>query len=145
MAQTRLPVGDNIRVTVSAMTEPYWLGTRERKLLAARCSDCGSFRMPFLAFCPSCTSQAVTWVELGQRATIYSFTFYPHPARTGADDSTMLAPAVVEFAEAPGIRYSGDIFDIDSADIRIGMTVEIDWVFNAEGWGFLGFRPVAGA
>jgi hypothetical protein len=33
--------------------------------------------------------------------------------------------------------------DIDSADIRIGMEIELEWVFNADGWGLPAFRPPA--
>lgn len=143
MAQTKALTGEGIAVTVSPMTEPYWQATRERRLVAAKCTDCEHFRVPFLPFCPNCNAQEVEWVELTEPGTLYSFTFYPHPQRETADDQTMLAPAIVEFAQAPGVRYAGNLIDVDTADLAIGMRLETDWIFNGDGWGLPAFRPLA--
>ena len=140
MARTKALSGRDVRIAVNPHTQPYWDATRERRLVAACCGACDRFRMPYLAYCPHCLSQEVNWTEITGPGAVYSFTFYPHPERA-FEDGAALAPALVEFQAAPGIRYAGDLEGLDTSQIRIGMAVEVDWSFTDEGWGLLVFRP----
>ena len=70
---TALPAGA-VRISTDPSTEPYWQAARERRLVAPRCADCGTFRLPPTPFCWRCQSAAVDWTELSGRATVYTFT-----------------------------------------------------------------------
>jgi uncharacterized OB-fold protein len=142
MPQAKAPAGENLRLLVNSITDPYWQGTRDGQLRAAACRKCGRYRMPYLPFCANCNAQTVTWHDLKGPAKVYSFTFYPHPDRRDGED-TMLAPVIVEFDEAPGIRYAGNLDDIAVEDVHIGMSLAVGWTHNKDGWGFPTFRPLA--
>ena len=65
--------GDHVRISTSAVTEPFWRAAQQRKLVACRCVDCGRFRMPPTPFCPHCQSKHVEWPALAGNGTVYSF------------------------------------------------------------------------
>jgi uncharacterized protein len=142
MAQvTALPSAD-IRVTMNTITEPYWQATKKSRLLGARCGQCRRFRMPPGPFCPNCLSLAIDWTEIKGPGTVYTYTVCQMPA-TDETAAYTYAPALIEFAEAPGIRFAGNLVGMDSADIRIDMPVITEWQHTLEGWGVPVFRAAA--
>jgi uncharacterized OB-fold protein len=126
--------GASLRVTVNPTTQPFWDATREGKLLAARCVACGTYRIPYLPFCRNCAEQPVQWEPITCAGRLFSFTVYSHPEEDPAS-GIVLAPALVTFEQAPGVRYSGNLVGGDSSEIQIGMPVSIHWTFNPQGWG----------
>src|ERR1700743_1165101 len=106
-----------VSISPDPRTEPFWQARRERRLVAPKCADCGTFRLPPTPFCWRCQSAAVDWTELSGRATVYTFTVvngYP-----GLPDIT-LVPAVVDLPDAPGTRLVSNVVDVDPADVQIG-------------------------
>jgi uncharacterized protein len=128
---------------MNSITEPYWRATKQNRLLAARCARCGRFRMPPGPFCPNCLSQEIDWTEIKGAGTVYSFTVCRMPATDGAEPFSY-APALIEFAEAPGIRFAGNVVDVGTDDIHIGMPVSVAWKHTKDGWGVPIFRPFKG-
>ena len=132
-AQTRataLPA-EMVRIATDVVTEPFWQAARERRLVAAKCADCGVFRQPPTPFCPECLGTEVDWPELSGRATVYSFAVvHGFP---GLPDVT-LVPAVVELPDAPGIRLVTNVIDIEPSDVRIGMELTVDFHPISDGW-----------
>ncbi len=51
----------------------------EDRLVAPRCTNCGTFRLPPPPFCFVCQHRDVEWVELPGTGTVYSFTVVRHP------------------------------------------------------------------
>ncbi len=118
---TALPAGA-VRISTDPSTEPYWQAARERRLVACRCAECGTFRMPPTPFCWRCQSAAVDWTELSGRAVLYTFTVvngYP-----GLPDITLI-PAVVDLPDAPGTRLVTNI---------VGAELTVDFHPIADGW-----------
>lgn len=137
MAQrTRTPDVDALEVVADTYTEPYWAAAREHRLVAMQCGSCGHFRMPPTPFCPQCHSQETKWPELRGQGAIYSFTLLP--PRKGQDEGP-LAVALVEFAEAPGVRFLSSVVDADPAAIVIGAPVRVVWQDREDGQAFLRF------
>lgn len=127
---TTLP-GELIRIAVDATTEPFWIAAKKRELVAPRCAECATFRMPPTPFCPNCRSTAIDWVELSGAAIVYSFAVvHGFP---GMPELT-LVPAVLELPDAPGARLVSNIVGVRPADVTIGMTVQVDFVPITEGW-----------
>jgi uncharacterized OB-fold protein len=127
---TTIP-GEHVRIAVNKDTEPFWAAARERRLVAPKCSDCGTFRLPPTPFCPSCQSKATTWVELSGRATVYSFAVvHGFP---GMPD-LVLVPAVLDLPDAPGARLVSNIVDVPPADVSIGMPVRVDFSPISDDW-----------
>ncbi|EKF21134.1 hypothetical protein C731_4837 [Mycolicibacterium hassiacum DSM 44199] len=133
---TTLPA-EHIRIAVNRHTEPFWQAAKERRLVAPKCSDCGTFRLPPTPFCPNCQSKAVTWVDLSGEATVYSFAVIH--GIPGLPDLTVV-PVVVDLPDAPGARLVSNVIDIAPADVRIGMRLRVDFRPIADGWMLPVFR-----
>jgi len=131
--------GDRVRITTDPHTEPFWQAAKDNRLVAPRCGDCGTFRMPPTPFCPSCRSKNVDWVQLSGRAIVFSYSVvhgYP-----GLDDIVLVA-AVLDLPDAPGARLVSNIVGIDSDGVTIGMEVEVFFAPIADGWKRPLFRPI---
>jgi uncharacterized OB-fold protein len=136
---TALP-GENVHITTDPFTETFWQAARDDRLVAPKCADCGTFRLPPTPFCPSCRSTNVDWTELSGRAEVFSFSVvhgYP-----GIPDITLVA-AVLDLPDAPGARLVSNIVDVDPAGISIGDQVEVFFSPIADGWKLPLFRPVS--
>lgn len=100
----------------------YWEGTRNGELRAQRCDDCQSLRWPPATHCPRCLSPRHTWAKLSGRGKVYSWIVVhksQHPAFWGDPFNV----AIVELEEGP--RLHTNLIDIDPAEIRIGLPVEV--------------------
>jgi uncharacterized OB-fold protein len=130
--------GEQVRITTSPVTEPFWLAARDKTLVAPRCGACGQFRLPPTPFCPRCQSTEVDWVTLSGRGTVYSFAVvHGFP---GLPDIT-LVPVVVDLPDAPGARLVSNVIDVDPADVHIGMPLEVVFSPIANDWQIPLFRP----
>jgi uncharacterized OB-fold protein len=133
--------GESVRIATDPYTEPFWAAAKEDRLVAPKCADCGTFRLPPTPFCPHCQSENVEWPELSGRATVYSFSVvHGFP---GLPDITLVA-AVLDLPDAPGARLVSNVVDVDPAKVEIGTEVEVVFSPIADGWKIPLFRPVAG-
>lgn len=133
--------GEHIRIAVNAITEPFWIAAKQRRLVAPQCADCGTFRLPPTPFCPNCQSKAVNWVELSGVATVYSFAVVP--GFPGLPDLT-LVPAVLDLPDAPGARLVSNVVDIAPEEVTIGTRVQVDFIPITDGWMLPIFRVAVG-
>jgi uncharacterized OB-fold protein len=127
-----------VTITMDPVTEPFWLAAKEHRLDVPKCASCGLFRMPPTPFCPECQSTEIEWVSMTGRATVFSFSVvrgFP-----GLPD-IVLVPVVADLDGASPARLVTDIVDVDPADVRIGMELEIDFRPIADGWVLPVFRP----
>lgn len=135
---TVLPA-ESVHITTDPSTEPFWQAAKERRLVAPKCGDCGTFRLPPSPFCPECQSASVQWQELSGAATVYSFAIvrgYP-----GLPDIT-LVPVVVDLPDAPGARLVSNVVDVAPSDVYIGMPLQVDFHPISDGWLLPIFRVV---
>ena len=70
----RRPPDALFELVTDQWTKPYWDAARDKRLVVARCADCGHHRMPPTPFCPRCRSRELNWTEASGGARIYSFT-----------------------------------------------------------------------
>ena len=98
----------------------FWSGVDEGRLLARACASCGRIHHPPGPMCPACHS--VEWAdrELSGRGTVHSWIVSHHPSQ--ADESPRIV-ALVELEE--GIRLVSNLQDIDPADVRNDMAVQV--------------------
>ncbi len=125
--RTAAPDISQFAIPMNAWTEPFWKAAANKELKLPRCGVCGTFRWPPGPFCPECRSQAVEWMSAGP-ARIYSYTVLRQkPARDG-DAVRHIAPTLVEFPEAGGVRLMGALVDAPLDAITIGAVLEVRWV-----------------
>jgi uncharacterized OB-fold protein len=134
--------GEFISITTDTCTEPFWQAAKEQRLVAPRCGDCGTFRMPPRPYCPECQSQTVDWVQLPGTATVYSFAICTRGPYPGTEDYLYI-PAVLDLDDAPGARLVTNVIDVRADDVHIGMKVSVEWNPIKDGWVLPIFRPVS--
>jgi uncharacterized OB-fold protein/acyl dehydratase len=102
----------------------FWFeGAKEHRLLIQHCMACGALRHPPSAMCPSCQSFDWDTVQAGGRGIVYSFVVNHYPQVAAFDYP--LVVGLIELAE--GTRLVANITDVDPADVRVGMAVEVGW------------------
>ena len=112
-----------VKISVDPSTEPFWQAARERRLVAPRCADCGTFRLPPTPFCWRCQSAAVDWTELSGRGVVYTYTVVRHATHAALAGHLPYVIAIVELAEGP--RIVTGLTGCDPADVRAGMAVQV--------------------
>jgi uncharacterized protein len=124
--------GDHIAITTDPWTEHFWQAAKEHRLTAAKCAQCGTFRMPPTPFCGNCQSQETEWPTLPGTATIFSFAICTKSPFPDVPDFTYV-PIVVDLDGAPGARLVSN-FVGDADTVAIGMKVMVDWNGIKDGW-----------
>src|SRR5829696_8908757 len=125
---TRPPA--EIQITTESATEPFWQAARADRLVAPRCSACGTYRFPPTPFCPNCRSQQVDWVEISG-GIVFSFSIV-----RGLPDQPddVLVPVVVDFPDAPGVHVVSNLVDADPDAVEIGDKLDVGFIDIADGW-----------
>lgn len=108
-------------------TQPFWDATREQRLTAPKCTECGTFRMPPTTFCNNCLSRQLSWEPLPGTGTLYSFIIVRHPLSPALADFVPYVPAVIDADGAPGMRFLSNVVDCDPDDVEIGMRLRVVW------------------
>ena len=106
----------------------FWDGVADGRLLLQRCGDCKVLRHPPQPMCAACGSLAVEEIDASGRGTVFTWLL--------SDDRIA---TIVELEE--GIRMVSNLVDVDRADVRIGMPVELTFV-ELDGVALPQFRPV---
>lgn len=115
----------------------FWDAATQGRLVAQRCDGCGVLRHPPRPMCPHCGSLAIDVVELSGRGTLYSYAVLHHPQHPAFDYP--LPVALVDLEE--GVRVVSNLVDVATADIRIGMRVEVAFEATADAGAVPVFRP----
>ena len=141
MTGAKLPPEELIALTPDVYTQSFWDAAAEHRLVVPRCKACGTYRLPPTGFCWKCRSQDTELVELEGRGTVYSFTVVWHPLLPDFADSVPDVPAVVELPDTNGCRLVGAMQDIDTEDVKVGLSVELVWRDVREGVTVPTWRP----
>ena len=105
----------------------------ERKLMAARCSKCGSLWCPPRSICNKCNSDEMQWIELQGKGKLAAFTAIEVGTTmmmdAGYDNTNPYCSGIVELEEGPMI--SAQILGVDASnpdDIAIGTPLQLDFI-----------------
>ncbi|MFQ5351534.1 MAG: bifunctional MaoC family dehydratase N-terminal/OB-fold nucleic acid binding domain-containing protein [Candidatus Binatia bacterium] len=117
----------------------WWEGVSNGKLLIQKCSSCGELRHPPRPMCGKCQSCDWEAVAASGNGSVYSYVVMHHPKFPGYDYP--LICALVELEE--GTRLVSNIVDCDTAEVSIGMEVELIFEQVDEELKLPMFRPVS--
>src|SRR3954452_1335329 len=98
----------------------FWDGVAEGKLRLQSCADCGQVRQPPSPMCPKCRSLKWETADMSGRGTVYSWIVSRHPTQP---DAVPRIVALVELDE--GVRLVSNLTDVEEADVRNDMAVEV--------------------
>jgi uncharacterized OB-fold protein len=125
-------------------TQPFWDAAKEDRLVAPRCTTCGTFRLPPAPFCWVCQTQAVEWIELPGTGTVYTYTVVHHPLHPDLSPVCPYISGVVELdgTQGAGARLLVNIIDCDPQEISVGTRVRIVFEHVNEEMSTPRFRPL---
>jgi uncharacterized OB-fold protein len=108
-------------------TQPFWDAALEGRLIASRCTHCGTFLMPPQPRCFACQQTEFDWVELPGTGTIYSFTVVRHPLAPHLQAAVPFVSGVVDLdgTQGAGARMIVNIVDVDPEKVAIGDRVRV--------------------
>jgi uncharacterized protein len=105
------------------LTQPYFDGAREHKLLFQRCVRCSEAWHPPMPICPACHSFEFEWVAAAGLGTVYSYTVVHHPTHPAFQDQVPYVVAIVELDEGP--RIVANIRNCSVHEVQGGMRVSV--------------------
>jgi uncharacterized protein len=108
---------------VTEETAPFWDAARDGRLLAERCTACGTRAFPPRGMCPACRCRLLDHVEVTGPGLVYSFTV--NYQRWLPDLPVPYAVVLVEFPDHPGVRVAGRLRGCPPEEAAIGMAVEV--------------------
>ena len=111
----------------SPLTEVFWKGTREGKLMLPSCNSCGKFHWYPRYICPHCHSIDLCWEEGSGEGTIHTFAVQ-HRAFGGWAEEVPFVTAFIDLKE--GDRMATVLRGVDPKkpkDIKIGARVRVQF------------------
>jgi uncharacterized OB-fold protein len=126
---------------VTPLTQFFWDGGRERRLMILRCTRCGHHVHLPRPICNRCRSTDLAPAEMAGTGSLYAYTVTVQAFHPFYIDKLPYVAAVVELDEEPGLRLTTQIIDCPEADLRTGMRVEIAWTAVAPDLTLPYFRP----
>lgn len=128
------------RPVINRDNAPFWEGVAAHKLLIQRCTACGTLRFPWLPGCGRCGSPEWGAVEARGSGTVHSYVVVHHPPFPAFDPP--YAVALVELTE--GVRMISNITGVPYDGVRIGMSVELEFIRVDGEWELPVFRARSG-
>ena len=119
-----LPVGDDL-------TQPYWEGARQGKLLVQRCQTCRYYNHPPVYLCANCKDRdaSLAFEQVSGRGSVYTYYMAHDTSIVGFEDKAPYPVIIVELEEQPGLFIMSNLlnceFDAFGSGIDIGMPVEV--------------------
>ena len=104
-------------------TKFYWESARAGKLVVQKCNACGAPQFYPRPFCISCLADAMGWMEVSGKGTIYTFTINHRPANEYMKDKTPYVVAAIDLDE--GVRMIANIVDSNIGDVKCGARVRV--------------------
>lgn len=109
--------------------ERFYDFVRQSELRFPCCSSCGRFHWYPMKRCPHCRSVDIEWRLVTRNGTLFTWTIVRHAFDAEFKDDIPFVIGLVEFDDAPGVRFVTNLVDVDESKIRIGM--ELEPVFEA--------------
>lgn len=108
----------------------HFRGRLDRRLLMARCDDCGRWQHPTRPMCPACWSWNMTMTEVSGRGTIHLLmSLHQGPPAEGVDYTGGHPVVTVELEEQAALRFTSTVTaDFPAADLAIGTPVTLTWI-----------------
>jgi len=104
--------------------EEFYKFASERRLMAARCSECGNLLLPPRPMCTRCLSTDLSWVELGKSGTLVTYTMI-YVAPTQFQSMAPYTVGIVKLKDGP--MLPGMIRGVEPEKIKVGMELEVDF------------------
>ena len=108
-------------------TQPFWDAALEGRLVASKCTACGTFVLPPQPRCFNCQGTSFEWEQLPGTGTIYSFTVVRHALNPALQEVVPYVSGVIDLdgTQGAGARMIANIVDCDPESVAIGDKVRV--------------------
>lgn len=113
---------------MSELSDAYWEGAREGRLVLQRCGDCGQVRHYPQLLCPACQSLVIEHFDAAGTGTVHSWTVAHHAFSKEVADEVPYVLVTVDLAE--GVRMLGRLGG--NASPATGLPVRLTWTTAAD-------------
>ena len=118
----------------------WWFdAAKDHRLMIQRCAQCNVLRHPPRPRCDKCGSYEWNALEASGKGTVYSFVVAHYPQVPAFEYPLPIGLIALE----EGTRIVADLVDVDPADVKVGMAVEVVWQEHDEDLTLPGFRPAS--
>jgi uncharacterized OB-fold protein len=107
------------------LTDFFWAGARDHKLLILRCQACGFYVHWPRPICKRCHSFDLTPEAVSGRARLYTYTIGVQAFHPWFETRVPYVLAVAELEEQAHLKLVTNIVDCLKDDLRIGMDLEV--------------------
>lgn len=121
-----------------SFSHPFWEATRERRFLLQYDRNAERFQFFPRAAALSDGSRDLDWREASGRGEVFSHTTVRR-SRGAFNDATPFTIALITLAE--GVNVMANLVGCAPEDVRIGMSVTLDWIPLPDGTHLPIFRP----
>jgi uncharacterized protein len=123
------------------LNAPHFEGSLEGRIRLQRASSDGTFRCPYSPVNPGDLSTEATWTDLSGRATLWSWVVM-HQGYLPSFKADVPYPVIlVKLAEGP-FMISTIPADVDIADLRVDMPMQVEFEPATDELAIAKFRPV---
>ncbi len=126
----------------SAVSRPFWEGTKARELRLQRCRDCGQHIFYPRSICPFCLSEHLEWVVASGRGKVHSYTVVRRAMNPAFQPDVPYVLAIVELEEGP--RLTTNIIGCPPEEARVDMPVKATYDDVTPDIALLKFEPLLG-
>lgn len=102
--------------------EQFYKFVSERRLMAARCEECGVMLLPPRPMCTKCFSSHMEWVELKNNGKLLTYTVI-HISPKQFESIAPYAVGIVRLEDGP--KLPGIIRDVQLEGISVGMSLKV--------------------
>jgi uncharacterized protein len=104
------------------VNRPFWTGGADGRLLIQHCASCGRWQHPPAKACGGCGGP-VEATPVSGRATVFTFTVNEQQFHPDVPPPYVIA--IVTLEEQDDLRLPTNLVDIDEADLRCGLPVQV--------------------
>ncbi len=129
------------RPQADALTEAFWQGCVDHRLVIQRCQNCRHFIHWPRPVCRFCLSTDLEPEEVSGRGTLYSYTVVNQAFHPYYLDKLPYLLATVELEEQPGLMFFTRLTGCTEDDVEIGAPMQVVFEDAAPGLTFPLFGP----
>jgi len=104
--------------------ESFYEFAKEKRLMGAKCKNCGALLLPPRPLCPKCFGTKFEWVEFEKTGRLLTYTII-HVAPKQFEPLVPYAVGIVKLKEGPNLL--GMIRGVAPEKIEVGMSLNVDF------------------
>lgn len=128
---------------VSRESLPFWEAAKEKRLVVQHCKACGADRHPPAPCCKQCGSHDQDVRDTAGTGFVYTYTVVHQKFIPGMPEPYVVAS--IELDGTDGIRVVSNLVEVDPAEVRVGLEVEVVFEEMSDELTVPRFRPRTGS